>query len=404
MKKWPALILLFVFHFNSYGGVIDNIDKTKEIISTIQKKYAPDKRTDIFQAQVQNGEPLRLIVETTVPESIQELKAMLSKENIKAEVTERLLPSKDLGDQIYGIVNLSVANNRLTPANQAELVTQTLMGTPVMLLKRQGGYYLVRTPDSYLSWISAGGINAMDEASFKKWKTNEKVVYTQEFGHSYQSASKRSLPVSDLVSGNIMQLAGKKRRFEKVIYPDNRIAYIPLKSLTPYNKWVSRPNPVAEQIINVGKTMLGVPYLWGGTSIKGMDCSGFTKTCYYLNGIVLPRDASQQALVGEQIDVFENDKVSIDKCLKNLKAGDLLFFGSRRGGIPNVTHTAIYMGNGEYIEESGLVRIGSMVPGAPNHNNLVSGSLVSASRMLNSIGTPGITRVDQHPFYTTVLK
>jgi cell wall-associated NlpC family hydrolase len=403
MKKYVTLFLLF-FHVCSYGIPPDNIDKAKEILSSVQKKYAPDKRTDIFQAQVQSIEPLRLVIETTVPEAIRELKALLSKENITAEVSERLLPSKDLGDQIYGIVNLSVANNRVTPANQAELATQTLMGTPVLLLKKQSGYYLVRTPDSYLSYIPSGAVSPMDEASYIKWKTSEKLVYTQEFGHSFQNASKRSSPVSDIVHGDIVQLQEKKRKFYKVVYPDNRTAYVPVKSVTPYNKWVSRPNPVADQIINVGKTMMGVPYLWGGTSIKGMDCSGFTKTCYYLNGIVLPRDASQQALVGEQIDVLENEKASIEKCLKNLQPGDLLFFGSRRNGIANVTHTAIYMGNGEYIEESGLVRIGSMVPGAKNYSTLVSSSLVSASRMLNSIGTPGITRVDQHPFYTGLLK
>jgi cell wall-associated NlpC family hydrolase len=213
------------------------------------------------------------------------------------------------------------------------------------------------------------------------------------------------LPVSDLVHGVILQLAGKEKKFYKVIYPDNRIAYIPVKSAVSYDKWVARPNPDAEQIINVGKTLMGVPYLWGGTSIKGVDCSGFTKTCYYLNGIILPRDASQQALAGEDVDVSENDSASIAKCLKNLKAGDLLFFGSRRKNAgPIVTHTGIYMGNGEYIHSSGQVRINSMIPGAENYTDLVKKSLVSARRMLTSIGRAEVIRVDKHDFYSSLTK
>ena len=145
----------------------------------------------------------------------------------------------------------------------------------------------------------------------------------------------------------------------------------------------------------------GVPYLWGGTSIKGVDCSGFTKTCYFLNGIIIPRDASQQALVGEKVDIYENDTVDINKCLKNLHAGDLLFFaaGKNRRPNPKITHTAIYMGNGEFIQSAGYVGINSIVSTSENFDSFGSRTLVCARRILNSIGTAEISRVDQHPFY-----
>ena len=169
-----------------------------------------------------------------------------------------------------------------------------------------------------------------------------------------------------------------------------------------YNQWVKQTNPSAEQILTTAKTFIGVPYLWGGTSIKGVDCSGFTKSAYFLNGIIIPRDASQQALVGLPLDVLENEDISVEKCLKNLKEGDLLFFSiSKRRGINGgrVTHTAIYMGNGEFIQAAGMVKINSLVPTAVNYDAGQSPTLVGARRMLTEIGKPEITRVDQHNWY-----
>src|SRR5690606_14413521 len=105
----------------------------------------------------------------------------------------------------------------------------------------------------------------------------------------------------------------------------------PVKAAQNYKQWVSRPNPDAAQILTTAKTLIGTPYLWGGTSMKGVDCSGFTKTCFFLNGIILPRDASQQALIGEAVDIYEGDTVNLAKSLKNLQAGDLLFFAAAKG-------------------------------------------------------------------------
>lgn len=364
----------------------------------IQKKYAPDKRAIYFNMQIR-GDSVKL-------ESTDE-QVLLQFEKVKPNAqsikySSVLLPAKSLNGLIYGVANLSVGNNRANPQHAAELMTQMLLGTPVQVLKKQGGFYLVKTPDGYLSWTDGSAVKPMDEVQFKAWQSADKIVFTTDYGHSYATASTTSQRVSDLVGGNILKLLGQDKNFYKVGYPDGRIAYVRKDQASLYQQWVKRPNPNAATILTTAKTLLGVPYLWGGTSSKGVDCSGFTKTAYFLNGIIIPRDASQQALIGNMIDVLENDTINVDKCLKNLLPGDLLFFSAaKRRGINGgrVSHTAIYMGNGEFIQSAGMVKINSIVPTANNYDAVQSSTLVGARRILTAIGEPEITRVDQHKWY-----
>lgn len=223
-----------------------------------------------------------------------------------------------------------------------------------------------------------------------------------DYGHALSKPDLQAARVSDLVGGNVLQVLGTEKDFYQVRFPDQRIAYIQQSQAMPYQKWVDRPNPHAAAVLATAKTLIGVPYLWGGTSIKGVDCSGFTKTAYFLNGIIIPRDASQQALVGQPVDVMENDTVNVEKCLKNLQPGDLLFFSSAKArGINGgkVTHTAIYMGNGEFIQSAGMVKISSLVPTAVNYDKGQTPALVGARRILTAIGQPEITRVSEHDWY-----
>ncbi|HEY1025079.1 MAG TPA: SH3 domain-containing C40 family peptidase [Sphingobacteriaceae bacterium] len=404
MRKLIVFILLAVFQLAEVqaAGLQDSlvIKKTKELVTQVQKKYAPDKRTALFQAQF----PAENVVaiETTDKQALQEFNTLLKKEGINLQVRERLLPDAGLDGKIYGVARLSVCNNRTTPGNAAEMATQMILGTPVQVLKKERGYYLVRTPDQYLSYTDDAGVTLMDEKEFASWKAAEKVIFTDDYGYSYQQASVTSMRVSDLVNGNILQVLGKQNDFYKVAYPDKRTAFIPVKSARPYSAWVSRPVPTAAQILETAKTMIGVPYLWGGTSIKGVDCSGFTKTSYFLNGIILPRDASQQALVGEPVDIFEGDSLNMDKALRNLRPGDLLFFAAGKAKAatkPRVTHTAIYIGDGTFIQAAGLVRINSMFPDAVNYDDFQTRTIVGARRMLTAVGKPEVTRVDHHPWY-----
>lgn len=365
----------------------------------IQQKFAPDKRTVFYSMQIK-GDTVQL--ETSSEQVLQEFeKVMPTMPNLKLAAT--LLPAQALNGLTYGVANISVANNRSQPQHSAELMTQTLLGTPVRVLKKQGSFYLVKTPDSYLSWIDGGGVKTMDQAQYELWQKADKVIFTADYGHAYINPNIESQRVSDVVAGNILQLLATENDFFKVTYPDGRIGYLPKANAKLYNQWVKKANPTAEQILTAAKTFIGVPYLWGGTSVKGVDCSGFTKSAYFLNGIIIPRDASQQALVGLPIDVMENDYISVEKCLKNLKAGDLLFFSiSKRRGISGgrVTHTAIYMDNGEFIQSAGMVKINSLVPTAANYDEGQSVTLVGARRILTEIGKPEITKVEHHDWYS----
>lgn len=370
----------------------------KVIGKEIQKKFAPDKRTVFLNTKFKGDS---VFIESTSEQVLQEFaKVTSTMRDVKASST--LLPAKTLNGLEYGVANISVTNNRSHPQHSAELMTQTLLGNPLRILKMQSGFYLVRTADNYLAWIDAGGVKAMTKTQYELWQNADKVIFTTDYGHAYVDASTSAQRVSDLVSGNILQLLGTQKDFYKVAYPDGRVAYVPKMHASSYKQWVNKANPNADQILTSAKGFLGLPYLWGGTSSKGVDCSGFTKSAYFLNGVIIPRDASQQALVGQEVDVMENDYISVEKSLKNLKAGDLLFFAaSKRRGVVGgrVTHTAIYMGNGEFIQSAGMVKINSFVPTAENYDKGQSPTLVGARRLLTEIGTPEITRVDQHEWY-----
>ncbi|RZK43021.1 MAG: glycoside hydrolase [Pedobacter sp.] len=391
------LSFLFCIFFIVANAQVDTA-KFRALAVEIQKKLAPDKR-DIYMNFQIKGDSIKL--ESSDQKVLQAFEVAMPKEQ-SVKFVSTLLPVLTSNGLNYGVANISVANNRSNPQHGSELMTQMLLGTPVQVLKRQGGFYLVKTPDNYLAWTDGGALKLMNEQTFKNWQTSEKVVFVADYGHALIKADEKSTRVSDLVNGNVLQLLGQEKGFYKVEFPDQRIGFVRKDLVTPYLGWIKRPNPDGAAVLSKAYELIGVPYLWGGTSIKGVDCSGFTKTAFFLNGIIIPRDASQQALVGEAIDVMEKDTVSIEKCLKNLKAGDLMFFSAaKRRGVNGgrVSHTAIYIGNGEFIQSAGMVKVSSIIDSASNYDGGQTVTLVGARRILTEIGTPQITRIDQHDWY-----
>ncbi len=353
-------------------------DKRKLLaqIQQVQSEYAPDKRTALFDVTVVDAaDAFVLTGESNQPEAVAALKAKLASENISFKNEIEILPSKDLDGKTEALINISVANLRSQPKHSAELATQATLGTPVKVLKEQEGWYYIQTPDKYLAWVDNGGIELFDDGVMANWKTTPKMIYTKTYGHSYKG-SNREQPVSDLVAGNILEIIKDVDDFFIVRYPDGRQAYVSKEEAEPYDVWLEKLSPNTDSLVATSKTLMGVPYLWGGTSTKGMDCSGFTKTVYFLNGMIIPRDASQQVHTGKAIDSVAN--------FENLQKGDLLFFGSKATDSTSekVVHVGIWIGDNAFIHASDKVRISSMDKNANNYDEYNRDRYLRTQRIL----------------------
>lgn len=371
-----AGITIFLAVLLTACGKMDDKRKLSAEIQQIHSKFAPDKRTSLFYITVVDAaDAFVLTGETNLPEAVEALKAKLKSENINFKDEIEILPSKNLNGKTQALINISVANLRSQPKHSAELATQATLGTPVKVLKEQDGWYYIQTPDKYLAWVDDGGIELFDDRVMTNWKTTDKMMYTKTYGHSYEGPDRKQ-PVSDLVAGNVLEIIKYVDEFFIVRYPDGRQAYVSKEEAEPYTAWLEKLTPNTDSLVATSKTLMGVPYLWGGTSTKGMDCSGFTKTVYFLNGMVIPRDASQQVHTGKAIDSVAN--------FENLQKGDLLFFGKKATDSTSekVVHVGMWIGNSMFIHASEMVRISSMDENTENYDNFNRDRYLRTQRIL----------------------
>lgn len=367
----PILVSLITVLFSCESK--NNNEEVSSLIEAKRAEVAPDKRVSLWDLTFENDS---LKGETNQPEALEALIEELNAQQISFTDAVSILPEASLGEKTKALVTISVANIRSNPKHSAELATQALMGTPLNVLKEDDGWFLVQTPDGYLSWVDRAGIHLMTEEELAQWFKEPKIVYTSLFGHVWDSPRQENM-ISDVVAGDILTFEGENHSYAEVSLPDGRIGYIPFAEAMIWEDWIASRNTTPEALISTAKQMMGTPYIWGGTSIKGVDCSGFTKTIYYLNGQIIPRDASQQINEGELVDA--------DKNWDKLQVGDLLFFGVK--GTPEnkerVVHVGMWIGNGEFIHSRGLVRISSFDPENPNYDEYELGRYLRTKRIVN---------------------
>jgi hypothetical protein len=370
------------------------IDKVREIVNQVQGSLTPDKRTAICEINIRSsGDGSFVLTGKSSVKAIKEsLKSRLQEAGIRWHDSICLLPGPETLP--YALVRLSVANLRSAPAHSAELATQALLGTPLLVLEVKDEWYRVQTPDKYIAWVDQGGISLLKTPDFERWKASSRLVFLDNYGFVYKDTSLSSALVSDLVAGDILEYTGKEGGFSKVRFPDGRSGFIPSSQCRDFKQWLLQPDPRPADLIKTALRFNGLPYLWGGTSFKGVDCSGFIKSCWFLNGVIIQRDASQQVLYG------------LDIPLKNagtgVQPGDLLFFGTR--GVNNtrdrITHVAMVVDSATYIHSSGFVRTGNMP--ATFNATPAQGTfgILRIRRYINAIGETGIIPVRLHPLYT----
>ena len=361
-------------------------------IDSICRKWVPITSESVCIAKLimLSDKSLTIKGETNLSEAKSEILGYLESKGIKYSDSLSVLPDLTVGTKKWGLVTVSVCNIRSDPSQAAEMISQSIMGTPVKILKNEGGWYLVQTPDSYIGWTDDDAICLLTDAEIEKWKKSERVIYTSKTGDIFD-VSKSGQVVSDIVYGAILCKTGQGLLNYEVNLPDGRSGVIRKSDAADLNKWATRPPAKADELIAFARDQRGTPYLWGGTSTKGLDCSGFAKTIYYSAGTILTRDASSQFLYGKEVDITAS--------LDSLKPGDLLFFGRIRDGRKSITHVGMYIGNKEFIHESGMVKLNSFDPAAENYSERLKGMLQGARRFLGETPDKGSMRIAEHNWY-----
>lgn len=285
-------------------------------------------------------------------------------------------------------VRVPVACVRATPGHSGELVTQCVMGAPVKLILKSGQWFYAELSDGYRGWIVDNSLSERTEEQLRQWRDSDRVIVSALYPTSIWASPLGDSPrerVSDALNGMILSVvpqAGSPRMLVEL--PDGRRGWIDGSDVTDLRQWSERPFD-ADAILDYAYAMEGSAYLWGGTSQKDVDCSGLSQTAYYTNGILLLRDASQQARTGKRLDA--------DKW-RDYRPGDLLFFGNPETG--RVTHVAIYDAAGNYVHSSGRVKRNSLDPLSDEYLPI---NFLHAVRIDGYEGTDGIVRMSEHPWY-----
>jgi hypothetical protein len=220
----------------------------------------------------------------------------------------------------YGICNLSIVPLRLEATDTSEMVTQVLYGEHFKVLEERKKWSHIRLAfDTYEGWIDTKQFFSLSEEDYKAIKVSEQELATDLVDFiSTENGQLISIPLGSCVSNTELL----QHSFE--------------------GKSIAGKLP-KEQLINTALLYLNAPYLWGGKTPFGIDCSGFTQMVYKLNGHALLRDASQQATQGEALSFIEESE-----------PGDLAFFDNTEG---NITHVGIIMEDNYIIHAHGHVRI-----------------------------------------------
>ena len=231
------------------------------------------------------------------------------------------------------VVLRPAANLHAAPNADAEVVSQAIYGTNLEVVENNNNWSRVRTADDYSGWVHKALVTKADNR-YGEGKRTAKV--TSLFASLYRETSvTKHMPLITVPFETRLEVTGSSvvdnEKWLQLILPDGKAAWMLEGDAT-----LSPEKLTVRGMVELSRQFLGLPYLWGGTSTLGFDCSGFTQMLERQRGLMMPRDASMQATWSGSTPV---ERVE-------LRAGVLLYFGS---ADKKVNHTGMYLGNGEFI-------------------------------------------------------
>ena len=226
---------------------------------------------------------------------------------------------------MFGICNLSIIPLRIDSSDRSEIVSQILFGEHFEIIEQQKVWTKIKLHyDNYEGWIDTKQYKLISEENYKTL-CNEAIILNADLVEYIAAPNNILIPIT--LGASLSFLNHNDINTDNYEFEGLKISGIKPKS----------------NLVSLAYLYLNAPYLWGGKTPFGIDCSGFTQMVYKLNGHKLLRDASQQATQGEVLSFIEESE-----------PGDLAFFDNEEG---NIIHVGIILEDNYIIHASGKVRV-----------------------------------------------
>ena len=245
----------------------------------------------------------------------------------------------------YGIVKVSSAELRGRPDHKSEMVSQGLLGGVLRIRgsSSRGEWLKVSLPDGYIGWMRSWHVAEASASDALAWRRDARALVVAASADVRARRRTGARRVRDLVLGCRLKALQRVGSWVRVVTPDGERGWVTGSALLGEGKTL--PAAGAE-IVKTLRLFLGAPYLWGGVTPKGTDCSGMVQTSFGVHGVELPRDVAQQRRCGTPVE-------------GRLRVGDLLFFGPARGRL---SHVAVWTGGRRFIHAGCPVEEASLDP------------------------------------------
>lgn len=300
------------------------IEELVRALGELQRKWVPDRRIGVFDIAVQEG---RIEGSTTSREAEAEVRRIGGAAGMEVAVT--LLPNATVDSGDVAVVTAALAPLLERPAVRAPRVNEAVQGEPLTLLQRKDDWLHVRAGDGYVAWIHSGYVRVGLTDWFERW-LRRATIRSVSCELEYQGERVR-LPIGarlaplregsgvETADGRLARVVAGVVRSESELHAEARLMAIPQLAL----RWFG-----------------GAPYLWGGRTEWGVDCSGLVQAVYAARGVALPRDSDQQATAGEP--------VALSGSGAGYAVGDLLCFAERE----RISHVALWAGAGRIVHST----------------------------------------------------
>jgi gamma-D-glutamyl-L-lysine dipeptidyl-peptidase len=315
--------------------VADSLARIRRAAREVRASLAPDPRVEVFEIRTR-GPAKRPTVRgaTTVAAAALAFNHQLEEAGVEADVRVRVLPDPGLAPRSEALVRAPIVPVYRRPTMNSSQVTQYVLGSRVTLLSRRDRFFRVRGEDAHVGWVHRGYIARGEPEWALVWERGEQGEPVVSLGaevHDQEDRVFARLPWG----ARVLQQGGGR-----ILLPDGRSGHLAAGEVVAVDRLLDRFPPRGESVIRTARRWLGAPYLWGGVTPHGVDCSGLVQSVYWIHGVAMPRDSDMQVRVGSEIDPGDG--------FQKLRAGDLLFFSESR----RVDHVAMSLGGSHIIHAS----------------------------------------------------